>query len=137
MERWLLDTNALLSFFTDRNRSQQQSTLLLFQKALHGEMELVLHQHVISEMVFTFLNVYRVEKTRTAEVLKDLIEHPGVVLLNEIRWGTVLNLWPSAFPDFGDSIVASVARQNKYPVFTFDKAFGRQLTLSKIGWANP
>ncbi len=136
MERLLLDTNAVVSLFTDRNEAQRNSVVLVLAKAVKGEMEIALHQHVLSETVFTLLNVYAIAEDRVAEILRDLIDHPGVVLENEIDWEKVLQFWPSIFHDFGDAMVGAVAKEKDCPVFTFDRGFGKKLKDIKVIWAN-
>lgn len=136
MKKVLLDTNTLLSFFTDRNERQRNDIARLFQEALNGEVEIILHHHVLSEMIFTLLNVYQEKPERASEVLLDTIEHPGVALESEIRWPAVVQMWPSSFRDFDDAILAAVAKERACPVFTFDKAFGKQLQRAGMTWAN-
>lgn len=133
----LLDTNAVLSLLTDRSNEQKNAVLVMAQKALKGEVELILHPHVISETIFTLLNLYRVTKGKVADIVRDLIDHPGVRLENDLSWNEVLEFWPQIFPDVGDAIMAAIARERDYSVFTFDRKFGKKLELVKVIWNNP
>lgn len=133
MGRWLLDTNAVVSMFTDRNERQRDEVVSAFDQAMRGEIELVLHQHVVSETVFTLLNIYRIDSAQVSQIIRDLIDHPNVLLENDLTLEEVLRLWPSVLRDFGDSIVAAIAREKAYSVFTFDKAF--QKVLKRLGIA--
>jgi predicted nucleic-acid-binding protein len=137
MDRWLLDTNAVVSLFTDRNEAQRNTVILAFDKAISGEMQLILHQHVISETVFTLLNVYQIRNTEVSGIVRDLVHHPNVVLENDISWIKVLDLWPSVLRDFGDAIIVAIASDSGYPIFTFDKVLQKTLVKLSIPWVMP
>lgn len=137
MEQILIDSNAVLSFLTDRDIQQKNSVLALTEKSLKGEIEIILHQHVISETIFTLLNVYQIGKETVVDVVGDLLGHPGVILENHLSWTEVFALCPKVIPDVGDAVVGAVARKGKYPVFTFDKKFGKKLQSLGLTWNNP
>jgi len=123
----MLDANAVISLLTDRNDEQKNAVLSVAQKSLRGENEIILHQHVVSETIFTLLNVYGLNKGTIVQIVADLIAHPGAVSKNDLSWEDVFTLWPKTFPDIGDAIVAAVAREGSYSVFTFDIKFRRKL----------
>jgi hypothetical protein len=50
------------------------------------------------------------------------------VLVDEVSWPGVLELWPGAVADFGDAVLAAVARQQlPEAVATFDGTFSKRL----------
>ena len=128
MRRIVLDTNVLVSFLTDRNAEQQAQAAALFESAARAEAELMLHQTVIGEMVYVLRNLYRVERRDIARTLDDLLSTAGVTPVDEVIWSRVLALWPGAFPDFADAVLAAVTAQQRYDaVATFDQRFIRRL----------
>ncbi len=128
MRRVVIDTNVLISFLTDRNAEQQAQATELFEAAAEGETELILHQMVISEMVYVLSNLYKVEVAEIAGMIDDLLCSPGVRPVDEVVWSRVLELWPGAFKDFADAVLAAVTIEERYEVVaSFDRAFGRQL----------
>ena len=128
MRRVVVDTNVLISFLTDRNAEQQAQAVELFEAAAEGEIELILHQMVISEMVYVLGNLYQVEVAEIAEMIDDLLCSPGVKPVDEVVWSRVLELWPDAFKDFADAVLAAVTLEERHDaVATFDHAFVRQL----------
>ena len=132
MTRVVVDTNVLVSFLTDRNAPQQARAAALFEAATRGEVEIILHQMVISEMVYVLANLYGLEALEIAQVLDDLISTAGVTPVDEIVWSRVLELWPSRFADFADGALAVVASAKRYDsVATFDRKFARR--LRKVG----
>lgn len=128
MRRVVIDTNVLISFLTDRNAEQQAQATELFEAAAEGETELILHQMVISEMVYVLGNLYRVKVAEIAGMIDDLLCSPGVRPVDEVVWSRVLELWPDAFKDFADAVLAAVTIEERYEaVASFDQAFVRQL----------
>ncbi len=128
MKRVLVDTNAFVSFITDRNAEQQMQTSALLERAARREVEILLHQAVIGEFAYVLLNSYRLDPQEVARLLRDLLLLPGADVVDEISWVRVLDLWPSQVPDFGDAILAAVALTMRVDaVATFDKRFIRQL----------
>jgi len=133
MNRFVLDTNILVSFLTDRNPEQQKQAALLFERAAAGDAVLKLHQTVLTEMVYVLRNLYGVERASQAAILADLLALPGIEPFHEVAWGQVLALWPEQIPDFSDAILATVAGTD--PIATFDARFVRELRkLKKAFW---
>ena len=132
MKRVVVDTNVLVSFLTDRNPDQQAQATKLIEKAAGGDLRLILHQIVITEIVYVLQNLYEVEKTEVARMLDDLLLLPGILLDNEVSWSRVRRLWPAPFTDLADAVLASVATGAPYDsIATFDLGF-RQ-SLGKMG----
>lgn len=135
MRQVLLDTNVLLSFLTDRDPRQQEQAAELFRQASVGDQILLLHQAALTEMVFVLLNVYRISSKETAQILDELLDMPGTQTLDGLSWPLILDFWPDQIPDFGDAVLAAVARQGHYEVATFDSKLAKRLARQKISTA--
>jgi predicted nucleic acid-binding protein len=132
--RIVIDTNVLVSFLTDRNAEQQARAAELFEAAMKGEVEIILHQIVISEMVYVLANLYKLPTLEIAQVVDDLLSTAGVTPVDEVVWGRVLELWPERFGDFADAVLAAVASGKRYDaVATFDRKFLRRLRKGGVG----
>jgi predicted nucleic acid-binding protein len=126
--RVLLDTNVVVSFVTERSRSQQEKAARLFERGAGGMVRLFLHQIVAAELVYVLQNVYRRPATEVAALLADLLGMPGLTPIDTIPWSSVLVLWPRILPDFSDAALAAVAREGRFnAVATFDRTFARRL----------
>jgi predicted nucleic-acid-binding protein len=134
VKKYIIDTNALISFVTDRNPAQQELVAPLFAAASRLKCSLVCHQFVLTEFVFVMDKVYKTPKETINTMVRDFIAMPGVVLLQETDFNTVLSLWPEAISDFGDALVASAGKALKgAQIVTFDGKF--KSALKQLGLA--
>ena len=133
MKKYIIDTNALISFVTDRNPVQQEAVAPLFAAASRMKCSLICHQFVLTEFVFVMDKVYETPKETINAMVRDFIAMPGVELLHETDFRTVLTLWPATTADFGDALVAAAGKAIKGAIIvTFDgklKSALRQLDL--------
>ena len=128
MSRVLLDTNILVSVLTDRDLEQQARASEIFEMAATGKVRILLHQIVISELVYVLSNLYRVRAEKVAAILSDLLATPGVETVAALSWPRVLDLWPRRVADFGDAALAAAALEKRnVAIATFDQRFIRQL----------
>ena len=124
MKRYVIDTNALISFVTDRNPGQQQKVAPLFESAAHLKVAILCHQHVLTEFIYVMDRVYGVPKDEINRMIGDLIVMPGIEAVHEFDFKTVLSCWPDPLPDFGDAVIASVSKTIKgSAIVTFDRKF--------------
>ena len=66
MKRIVVDTNVLVSFLTDRDARQQARAARLFEAAAAGEVQLILHQLVATELIYVLRTVYAVDAALVA-----------------------------------------------------------------------
>jgi len=134
--RYVIDTNALISFVTDRNPEQQQKIAPLFESAAHMKAVMFCHQHVLTEFIFVLDRIYHVPKNEIGVMIKDLIEMPGIEIVQEVDFNTIFSWWPDPVPDFGDALIAAVGKTiSGSLVVTFDQKFAANLkTLGISIW---
>jgi len=113
VKRYVCDTNALISFVTDRNPAQQQKVAPLFESAAHLKVAILCHQHVLTEFIYVMDRVYGVPKDEINRMIGDLIEMPGIEVVHAVDFKTVRSCWPDPIPDFGDAVIASVGKTIK------------------------
>ncbi len=132
MKKYVIDTNALISFVTDRNLEQQKAVTPLFEAATRMKSVLICHQFVLTEFVFVMERIYKVPKETINTMLRDLISTTGIELQQQTDFSQLLNFWPAKIPDFGDALVAATAKGTKGSiVVTFDERF--RTALNKLG----
>jgi predicted nucleic-acid-binding protein len=133
VRRYVIDTNALISYVTDRNPQQQQKIAPLFESAAHMKAVIFCHQHVLTEFIYVMDRVYRVPKDEIGRMIKDLIEMPGIEVIQEVDFKTVLSWWPDPINDFGDALIAATGKTRAGSlVVTFDRKFAAHLKALDI-----
>ena len=132
MKKYIIDTNALISFVTDRNLSQQQVVAPLFLAASKLKCTLVCHQFALTEFVFVMTKVYGTAPETVNSMIRDLITMPGIEVYQQTDFQTLLKLWPASISDFGDAVIATAAKTIKgSTIVTFDAKF--KSALKKLG----
>lgn len=138
MKKCIIDTNALISFVTDRNLVQQDKIARLLDAAVQLKLRVICPQNVLTEFNYVMDSVYRVPKTEIRDVVNDFIKLPGVEIIHRINLKTLLSLWPERVPDYGDAIIAALCKDTTgSSVLTFDRKFRiklKQLDLSLISF---
>lgn len=128
----VIDTNALISFVTDRNKDQQDKIAGLFENAAGLRMSILCPQNVITEFVYVLEKVYNVSKSAIKDMINDFVVMPGIEIVHEVNPKILFSYWPDKIPDYGDAIVASVCSARKGAmVATFDRKFDS--ILKKLG----
>jgi predicted nucleic-acid-binding protein len=132
VKKYIIDTNALISFVTDRNPVQQEIVAPFFEAASRLKCSLICHQFVLTEFVFVMDKVYNTPKENINSMFHDLIAMPGVELYQQTDFRVVLSFWPSKIPDFGDSLIAATGKAIKgATIITFDEKL--KSALKRIG----
>jgi predicted nucleic-acid-binding protein len=133
MKLYVIDTNALLSFVTDRHPGQQAVMATIFEQVSAAQAEVLCPQNVIAEFVYVMETVYHQPKTSIRSILSDFMAMPGISIMDKADFSAVFSLWPHTFDVFGDAIVAVCAQATKgASVVTFDRSFMRRLKTCEI-----
>jgi predicted nucleic-acid-binding protein len=128
VKRFVIDTNVIISFITDRNSWQQEQASKLFEGAASLKDGILCHQHVLTEFIYVMDKIYRVPKSNISEIIIDFKTMPGIELANNIDFKQVFSYWPEHISDFGDAVIATVGMNAKNSVMvTFDRKFKHQL----------
>jgi predicted nucleic-acid-binding protein len=137
VKKYVIDANALISFVTDRNHVQQEKIAPLFESAARLKVEIICHQHVLTEFIYVMDKVYHVPKLEIAKMLADLTKMPGIRVIHEINLDRLLACWPESISDYGDAVIASVGMTQKNSmIVTFDQKFTNCLKLLGINFFN-
>ena len=133
MKTCVIDTNALLSFVTDRNPGQQAAMAVIFRQVASAQAEVICPQNVVAEFVYVMESVYHQPKSTIRSILGDFLATPGIHIEDKVDFPTVLSFWPETLDDYGDAIVAACAQAIRGAiVVTFDRSFLRKLRSCKI-----
>lgn len=133
MRSLVIDTNALVSFVTDRDPAQQGRVAAIIEKAARAETTLLCPQNVLTEFVYVLQRVYAIEPKLIASMMTELMDLPGVRVVDDLDYSRLLALWPSAIPEYGDAVVASVCLAHTgSAVATFDRKLRSRLRAARV-----
>ncbi len=128
MIKYVIDTNALISFVTDRNPRQQAKIAEIMNNAAQLKAMILCPQNVLTEFVYVMDSVYGISRDLIKQLLQDFVAMPGITIVDELDLQTALGFWPESIPDFGDAVVAAVCRSHANSVIvTFDKKLAKKL----------
>jgi predicted nucleic acid-binding protein len=128
MRKLIIDSNALISFVTDRNPAQQDKIAKVLDSAAQLRTRVLCPQNVLTEFIYVMDSVYRIGKTEIRDIVKDLIILPGVEIVHQISLNTLFKFWPEKVPDYGDAIIAALCKDIQgSSVATFDQKFSAKL----------
>jgi len=130
MREVVIDTNALISFVTDRAPDQQEKIGLLLEDAASLKAAILCPQNVITEFVYVLEKIYDRPKDQIRSLVSELIDLPGLQVVHEIDFRLLLTYWPNQIPDFGDALIAVTCLVHKGScVATFDRKLKSALKL--------
>lgn len=133
MKRYIIDTNALISFVTDRNIDKQKRISILFEEVAQLKVVLLCPQNVITEFVYVLDKIYNLPKIKINTMIQDIMKTPGVEIVHELSLERLLDLWPGKIADFGDAVVTSLSFQFKGSIIpTFDNSLSKKLNKMKV-----
>jgi len=134
VKKHIIDTNALISFVTDRNPTQQAKIANLLDSAAQLKVRVLCPQNVLTEFVYVMDSVYGIDQTEIRDIARDFIKLPGLEIVHQISLKTLFTFWPERVPDYGDAIIAALCKDTKgASVATFDRKF--RAKLKKLGLA--
>ena len=133
MNALVLDTNALISYVTDRDLAQQAKIGAIIEKAARAEASLLCPQNVLAEFVYVMTRVYGIESKRIATMIADFMDLPGVEVVDKLDYSRLFALWPSRIPEYGDAVIAAVCQAHKgSAVATFDRKLRASLRGARV-----
>jgi predicted nucleic-acid-binding protein len=137
MIRYAIDTNALISYISDRNIGQRETISQYIEKAGRLECEIYVVGNVVTELVYVLTSVYGQDGKTVHGILDALNNNPGMQIIPWCDMSALLDIWPDKIHDFGDAILASFADEHKFKVLTFDQGFQKQLKKLHIPFQVP
>jgi len=133
VKRVIIDTNVLISFVTARNPQQQALVAPLLEESSKNRCNIICPNNVLAEFAYVLNRIYAVSKTEVAVMIKEFIALPGVTVVGEISFDHLFQFWPGEIPEYGDAVVAVVAKRAKGSVVaTFDKKMAVSLERLNI-----
>ncbi len=120
-----LDANVVIRFITKDSTELSRRARILMRRAQEGELRLRVSSVALAEIVWVLGSVYKYERGRIAEAMRDLAMADGVALDEPDVVLEALRLMSDSNVAYVDAYVAAVARAHGEAVATFDTDFKR------------
>ena len=128
MRSVVADANVFVSFFVERNKTQQDAAQALLVAAEEGEIAGVIPQPVIFEIVYVLQSQYGLTSRQAATVVDAVTKFPGMQIVDDCPWKRVLEIWPDPLSGLTDAAIVALATTNRYDaVATFDRKLSNRL----------
>ena len=127
MKKYIIDTNCLISYVTDRNIKQQSAIAKYFELAFHYDIELIVISNVITEFAHVLTNIYSLTPDNVNTIIVDLLETPGIEFEPGYIPKKLFQLWPSKIKNYGDAVLGAFGEYSKIEILTFDLSFSKEL----------
>jgi predicted nucleic acid-binding protein len=128
VDRVVADANVFVSFFVERNKTQQDAALRLLAAAEEGEVAGIIAQSVVFEIVYVLQSQYNLTPRQLVTVVDAVTAFPGMQIVDDCPWKRILEIWPDPFSGLTDAAVVALATSNRYDaVATFDRKLANKL----------
>ena len=128
MRQVAVDANVFVSYLTGRHEKQYDAARALLQGAEDGNIVAILPQFVVFEVSYVLQSLYKQSGEAIASTIGALVGFPGVQIVDDCPWKTVLEIWPEPLPGLADASIVAVATTNRYDaVATFDRKLAKKL----------
>jgi len=125
----VVDANVILRYLLEDNELFFEKSKILFDKALKGEIEIIVKQIILAEVVYVLEKVYKVSKEEISEVLIEFLLSKGIKIENKEISIKALNIYKNKNIDFSDAILCAMS--DKFQIKTFDKKLNKCIKARK------
>ena len=127
MKKFIVDTNCLISYLTNRDETQRIFVGPYFDSAARSQCTLIVLDVVIIELVYVLSGVYCIDLETVHDIVHIILHTPGLTTDYNSGLESAMRLWPEKMNDFGDALIASYAFRSHIPVLTLDRSFMKEL----------
>lgn len=121
-KRAVIDTNILVRYLTNDDPSKAKAVDSLLNKALKGELKILIPSIVIAELVWVLESFYEMRANEIAELIEAVLNTPGVEVNDKSIIIFALKLYRAKNMDFIDAWIIEFAKNHSVnTIYTFDK----------------
>lgn len=121
-KRAVIDTNILVRYLTNDDPSKAKAVDSLLNKALKGELKILIPSIVIAELVWVLESFYEMRANEIAELMEAVVNTPGVEVTDKSIIIFALKLYRAKNMDFIDAWIIEFAKNSDVnTIYTFDK----------------
>lgn len=120
----VVDANAIVSLLIGSERADFQRARAFFEEVREGTRSAYLSSAVIAECVYVLTKIYGVSRKDTADKLLALLDYRGMAA-EPAAIREALAIYLGHRVDFVDALVAAIAKDRGFAIFSFDRDLER------------
>lgn len=124
MNKYILDTNFVLRFLLKDNAKQYKEAKEYFDKAIDGEITLILEQAAFTEIVFVLNSFYKIDKAIFVPELREILAYKGIET-NIEALSLTLDLYLEHNMHIVDCLLLALSNLDSQSIPTFDKKLNK------------
>lgn len=128
----LADTNLFLRYITNDDEQQADAVERVFQRAVAGDLILVVNDLIIAEMIWVLDSYYALPRDTIRGYILSLMNTPGIQIISAELINQAIDIYASKNIDFVDAYsICWMQANNISTVYTFDhRHFSRVLGIN-------
>lgn len=119
-KQYVIDTNLILRYLLEDNKSQYKQSKALFDRAMAGEISLILEHAVFTEVIYVLTSFYDIPKDEMVSLMLFLITYKGLECEAELLKNALLYFKHHNI-HIVDALLLSRSKLQGVELLTFDK----------------
>lgn len=124
----VIDTNLLVRYLINDDLKKANAVDNLLDRAIKGELKIVVPSVVIAELVWVLESFYKMEADAILELVEAIVNTSGLDVTDKATVISALRLYKNRNVDFIDAWIIEFARERGIKtIYTFDKKHFRDI----------
>ena len=131
--KYFVDTNVFLRVLIKESDKSYQQCLLFLEAIKTGKISGVTAGIVIAEIIWTLTSLYKIDKTKTIDIVRGVINLHGLKIIDQYDHQFALDLYAKTNVKYIDSVINSIEeiRTKKWAIVSYDKDFDKLDVIRK------
>jgi len=124
----VIDTNLLVRYLINDDQKKAEAVDNLLDKAMKGEVRIVVPSVVIAELVWVLESFYQMKADAILELVEAIVNTSGLDVIDKSTVISALRLYKNRNIDFIDAWIIEFAKERGIKtIYTFDKKHFRDI----------
>lgn len=121
IKKVVIDTNLLVRYLTEDEPVKAKAVDKLLNKAMHGELKIIIPSIVIAELTWVLESFYEMEEEKISELIEAIINTHGIEVTDKALINSALKNYRTKKIDLIDAWIIEFAREKGVKIiYTFD-----------------
>jgi predicted nucleic-acid-binding protein len=127
-KQFVIDTNLLVRYLTNDEPQKAKAVDSLLNKALKGELKILIPSIVIAELVWVLESNYEMDAVEISELIEAILNTPGIDVTDKTIINSSIRLYKNKNIDLIDAWIIEFAKDRGIKtIYTFDKKHFRNI----------